>query len=83
MSVMVITTCLVTLVMVLVWNVRLWLAAAFFGFFFVFEMIILSANVYKVNSQPAEFFVLLIKISRVLNGLYWSEGCSLASNNGR
>lgn len=49
MFVMVITTCLVTLVMLLVWDVRLALAAVFFGFFFIFEMVFLSANVYKVS----------------------------------
>lgn len=58
MSVMLITSCLMVLVMLMVWRTPVWVAALFFACFGCIEAVYLSATLYKV-ANGAWFPVLL------------------------
>ena len=49
LSVMLVTTALISLVMLIVWEARLLLVAPFFGFFFLLEGVYFSSNIRKVQ----------------------------------
>lgn len=54
MFVMVITTCLTTLVMLIIWRSNVFVIALFFGWFMSMELIYLSSNLFKVSPPSAK-----------------------------
>ena len=65
LSVMLVTTALISLVMLVVWEARLLLVATFFAFFFLLEGVYFSSNIRKVSS-PAAVLLLGAKGSMAL-----------------
>lgn len=64
-AVMVITTCLVTLIMLMIWKTRLWWIALFFGVFISIDIIYLSSVLYKFTQGgylPLAISVVLMTI---------------------
>ena len=57
LSVMLVTTVLVSLVMLIVWEKPLWLVMPFLTFFLVLEGLYFSANIIKVSALPFSSYV--------------------------
>nr|GMD77601.1 potassium transporter 5-like [Ipomoea batatas] len=73
MNVMVITTCMVTLIMLLIWKTNIWLVASFFVVFIAIEGIYLSAVLYKFTEGgylPLLFALVLMIVMGIWHYVY-------------
>ncbi|XP_019180296.1 PREDICTED: potassium transporter 5-like isoform X2 [Ipomoea nil] len=69
MSVMVITTCMVTLIMLVIWKTNIWLVALFFLVFIGIEGLYLSAALYKFT-QGGYLPLLLALVLMIVMGIW-------------
>ncbi|XP_031098467.1 potassium transporter 5-like [Ipomoea triloba] len=73
MNVMVITTCMVTLIMLVIWKTNIWLVALFFVVFIAIEGIYLSAVLYKFTEGgylPLLFALVLMIVMGIWHYVY-------------
>ncbi|XP_019180294.1 PREDICTED: potassium transporter 5-like [Ipomoea nil] len=73
MNVMMITTCMVSLIMLVIWKTNIWLVALFFGAFITIEGIYVSAVLYKFTQGgylPLLFALVLMLIMLVWHYVY-------------
>ena len=73
LSVMLVTTVLVSLVMLIVWEKPVWLVLPFFLFYFILEGLYFSATIFKVTPSPCSVH------TGLFNTIYSSEHSSLLS----